>query len=48
METEYEFIEPHAVCGSGGQQWPIEHDDRDQEIADHIFLVSEQVGGYGK
>lgn len=32
MENEFEFIEPHAVCGSGGQQWPVRHSDRDAEI----------------
>lgn len=38
-----EFIEPHAVTGTGGQQWPVEHWDRDQEIAYHVEQVRDEV-----
>lgn len=40
---DIEFIEQHAVTGTGGQQWPVEHKDRDQEIADLIELVRQET-----
>jgi hypothetical protein len=43
---DLEFLEPHATCGFGGQQWPIYQDypDRDDVIAEHINATKEELG----
>lgn len=40
---EFEFIEPHAVVGFGGQEWPVEHPCRDDEIAELIYETKIEV-----
>lgn len=38
-----EFIEAHAVCASGGQQWPVVYRDRDAVIAAHIEQTEKEL-----
>lgn len=39
-----EFLEPHAVCGFGGQQWPIEEEmNRDKIIAQCINQTKKEL-----
>lgn len=41
---DFEFIEPHATCGEGGQQWPIIQGNRDAFILEHINATEEELG----
>lgn len=43
---DIEFIEPHAVTGTGGQDWPVEHKNRDAEVAAHIAETEQEVVGH--
>lgn len=39
-----EFLEPHATCGFGGQQWPIYQEPRNYVILEHIESTEEELG----
>ncbi len=41
---DLEFLEPHATCGFGGQQWPVDLGNRDKLVAEHIKQTQEELG----
>ena len=41
---DLEFLEPHATCGSNGQQWPIYQEPRNYVILEHIQATKEELG----
>ena len=40
---DLEFLEPHATCGFGGQQWPIIQNERDYVILEHIESTEKET-----